>query len=111
MQRLTKMSRHYIKESFNEEHIFCMVKGINIKTNGESLNDRGQKLKNPCPWNERNAAQFIFYIILHATGWSKASCSEKDIVRISSLLNNWNHEGRIADSKPADEAKISVNKV
>ena len=47
---------------------------------------------------------------LHATGWSKASCSEKDILRISSLLNNWNHKGRIADSIPVEDAKYQLIK-
>ena len=45
---------------------------------------------------------------LHATGWSKASWSEKDTDRTSSLLKNSNHDGKISDSEPA---KISQSHV
>lgn len=44
--------------------------------------------------------------ILHATGWSKLSCSEKETVRMSSLLNVLIHPGHRSDS---DSAHITEN--
>jgi hypothetical protein len=46
---------------------------------------------------------FTSFNTLHATGWSKASWSEKETVCTSSLLKNWNHNGRASDSDPAKD--------
>ena len=52
--------------------------------------------------NGEKERYLINFQSLHATGWSKASWSEKDKVRTSSLLKNWNHDGKISDSGAAE---------